>query len=123
MIVGEGATSVKPIIVTRPVDVYGAVVDKSYLVLDQSVASDTWEFSHNFGRLPVVTVLDNDGNVLNPDNIRVDLNTVSVTFATPVAGRIVVASVGGAYSDPNTILVNPASIAGYPDGTIVLRTS
>jgi hypothetical protein len=122
VIVGNGQAS-KPIVVAKPNDKYGKPIDSSYLVYTQTTPAMAWTINHNFGRLPVVNVLDDIGNVLTPDNIKIDLNTVVITFGVATAGRAVVASVGGAYSDDESILVNPESSEGLPDGTIILRTN
>jgi hypothetical protein len=121
MIVGPGTQNGKPFVVREPVDRYGSPLDDSYIVHNQTVASDTWIIEHNFGRLPLVTVLDDDNNVIQA-SVKIELNTATVTFDAPTTGQAIVASVGGAYSDDETILVNPESTEGYPDGTIILRT-
>lgn len=123
MIIGNGYVSPQPIVVPKPQDRYGVAIDKSYMVFEQSVPAEIWNINHDMGRIPTIEVIDNDGNVLTPDNIKLDLNTATVTFLSAQTGRAMIATVGGAYSDQNTILVNPQSIDGYPDGTIILRTS
>lgn len=123
MIVGDGTISPNTIVVKKPIDQYGHIVDKSYMLFAQSVPATVWNIEHNMGRIPNIEVLDNDGNVLNPDNIKLDLNTATITFAAATVGKAVIATVGGAYSDASNILVNPSSTDGYPDGTIILRTS
>lgn len=60
-----------------------------YLVFTQSVASAVWTITHNFGLSPVVRLMDSSGNTVYATPVDVDLNTVSVTFPTPQAGKAV----------------------------------
>lgn len=55
----------------------------------QAGAASTWgPIAHNLGRRPNVTVYDVSGNQIAPD-IYASTTTVSLVFATPVAGTAV----------------------------------
>jgi hypothetical protein len=59
-------------------------------LFEQDTPSDLWTIAHNFGRLPIVTVYDMDGN-LHPfvPALALDLNTIVLTPNPPLAGKAV----------------------------------
>lgn len=54
---------------------------------DQNVAASTWTIVHNLGFFPNVTTVDTLDREFLGDVAYVDLNTVTVTFASAVTGR------------------------------------
>lgn len=68
----------------------------NFAQLSQSVAADTWSFSHNLeNQHPVVTVYDSNNQVLQPLRIEaISDSTLDIVFSTPRSGYAV-ASIGG----------------------------
>ena len=64
------------------------VINQYFATFTQSIAATTWTFDHNLSqRTPVVTVYDNDYNVIIPKNIRGQSeNQLVITFDSPVSG-------------------------------------
>lgn len=60
--------------------------DKNY-VHNQASAAVTWTVVHNLAKFPAVEVVDSGGNWLIPNVQFVDLNTLTVTFATAASGK------------------------------------
>ena len=56
------------------------------LFFTQAIPSASWLISHNFGRYPVVSVSDVDGNNVGADLRNLDINTLSINFASPFSG-------------------------------------
>lgn len=96
---------------------------KSYMAYTQSDPALVWNIEHDFGRLPVVEVLDNDGNVIQPQSMNVNLLTVTINFSTPTSGQAVLATIGKPYTDSSSVVVDPSSVDTEPDGTIIIRTN
>lgn len=59
----------------------GVFVDRS--------ESDIWSMDHNFGKYPSVTLLDGAGDPIEAQVEYTNLNTVTIHFTAPVAGRII----------------------------------
>ena len=84
--------------------------DGSYVFLDVTVPSTSWQFDHNLGqRYPIFQVYDVDGKVLIPGEIvTVDSNTALINFSSPQTGKVI-ASLGtgpaglSQYFDSNTV--------------------
>ena len=60
--------------------------DKTF-VFTQAVAAATWNIVHNLGKYPAVFVVDSAASVVVGDIKYVDLNTVTVTFASGFTGQ------------------------------------
>lgn len=58
-----------------------------YYVHDQTTASDTWTITHNLGRNPSVTVIDDVDEYVVADVIYVDTNQLQVKLASAITGR------------------------------------
>lgn len=52
----------------------------------QSSPDTVWSITHNLGKKPSITIMDDSGNMLIPDITYVDDNTVRLTFNTPMSG-------------------------------------
>ena len=52
----------------------------------QSVASDTWEITHDLDKYPSVTVVDSGGNVVVGDVRYIDTSNIVVTFRGAFSG-------------------------------------
>lgn len=63
-----------------------AAIGAPPLLFDQMVASDTWVIAHTFPFHPVVTVWDNNGDVVDPDIEYQDPTHVVIRFAFPYTG-------------------------------------
>lgn len=53
----------------------------------QSVASDTWNVTHNLGKYPSVSVVDSGGNLVDGEVKYVTNNRISITFTSPFSGK------------------------------------
>lgn len=54
----------------------------------QAVANVTWTISHNKNNIKyIVQVVDDNNDVIVPDNIRVEANTATLTFTAAQSGR------------------------------------
>ncbi len=51
--------------------------------------STTWNYTHNLGRIPQVTVLDDTGNEFDADPQFPDLNNITIEFITPKTGKLI----------------------------------
>lgn len=60
--------------------------DKNF-VFTQAVAAATWNIVHNLGKYPSVFVVDSADNVVMGDVKYIDINTVTITFASGFAGQ------------------------------------
>lgn len=54
---------------------------------EQSVASDTWNVTHNLGKYPSVSVVDSGGNLVDGEVKYVTNNRISITFTSPFSGK------------------------------------
>lgn len=64
--------------------------DDMYFEQDFTVPSSTWAITHNFGKSPNVRIIDHNGNTAYPGTQdSEDLNTVYVTWPTPMTGKAV----------------------------------
>lgn len=78
-------TSVVVLPVAGPTGPAGAPGGSTY-THTQSTPAASWAITHNLGRYPQVTVVDNAGVRLFPDLTYDSLNTVTVTHAVPTTG-------------------------------------
>lgn len=100
-----GSTSVgdhNDVALTSPVDGQALVYDgsnfvnqKVFHIHDQASAATTWTVTHNLGQKYCnVVIVDDQDEVIIPESIKFDsTNTLTVTFNTAVAGKVVVAGV------------------------------
>ena len=63
--------------------------DIMYFEYTQSVPAGDWYVTHNLGKYPNVEIIDSGGNAILADVNFVDLNTVHVTFAGMMTGKVV----------------------------------
>jgi hypothetical protein len=56
-------------------------------VFTQGNASKTWTVTHNLGKFPQVTVIDNVGDMVYGDVQYIDQNTLKITFSMPISGK------------------------------------
>lgn len=52
----------------------------------QATPAASWPIAHGLGHYPQVTIVDNAGNRMIADLAYVDVNTITVTHAAPLAG-------------------------------------
>jgi hypothetical protein len=52
----------------------------------QASAADIWNISHNLGRYPSATVVDNAGRQIEPDLTYLDANLLRLDFTVPMSG-------------------------------------
>lgn len=100
-----GSTSVgdhNDVALTSPVDGQALVYDgsnfvnqKVFHIHDQASAATTWTVTHNLGQKYCnVVIVDDQDEVIIPESIKFDsTNSLTVTFNTAVAGKVVVAGV------------------------------
>lgn len=125
----------------------GSVSIEGRSVVQQFSSSLTWSFVHNLGeQFPTLEVYDSNNQVIIPSTITAtNANTLTITFAVPVAGRATATLGGGlptisgsfenyiltavsgspAWVNPNTITVATASYAltaSYAENIIVSGT-
>ncbi len=125
----------------------GSVSIEGRSVVQQFSSSLTWSFVHNLGeQFPTLEVYDSNNQVIIPSTITAtNANTLTITFAVPVAGRATATLGGGLPSisgsfenyiltavsgvpvwvNPNTITVATASYAltaSYAENIIVSGT-
>lgn len=55
-------------------------------VFNQVSAQPTWIIPHNFNKIPVITITDLSGNLLEANIIHLDHNTAQVDFTVAVSG-------------------------------------
>lgn len=56
----------------------------------QSTPASTWNITHNLGRFPHVSLLEDDGTEFEADVVHSDNNTVVVIFPSPHTGTAIV---------------------------------
>ena len=66
--------------------VAGAGSDKNYYHI-QSVASNQWVIPHSLGKFPIITVVDDVGNVVIGDIIYTDLNNITLNLSKAITGK------------------------------------
>ena len=54
---------------------------------EQTTPASSWLIAHGLGRLPTVTLIDEDGYSWSPDVRYVDDNTVMLFFPAPTTGK------------------------------------
>jgi len=62
--------------------------DKNYVHL-QGPPSNTWSFTHNLDKKPSVTIIDSSGNMVVGSLTYVDLNNITLQFASPISGEAI----------------------------------
>ena len=92
--------------------VAGRIALSNDFIHDQSIASDTWTVSHGIGSKYVsVTVYNSSDEVVIPESIVLnDINTLTITFASPVSGKAAV----GDTATSKFVIINP----NYPNSFI-----
>lgn len=56
--------------------------------MTQSSPSGVWNLAHNQASYPVVVVVDNGGNLIDPDILYVDINNIRLVFSAPTSGIV-----------------------------------
>jgi len=59
--------------------------DETYVHV-QNVASDTWSITHNLGKKPAITVMDNNGYEWDVSVQHLSINAAIVSLLTPMTG-------------------------------------
>lgn len=59
------------------------------VVYTQSVAASTWTVTHNLGKYPQVTIIDDNGVAMVGTVTYTSLNAISVTFTSAVTGKLI----------------------------------
>lgn len=62
--------------------------DKNFVYL-QGPPSTTWSFTHNLNKKPSITIIDSSGNMVVGSLTYVDLNNVTLQFASPISGEAI----------------------------------
>lgn len=57
-----------------------------YLEYIQNQAQTTWLISHNFGKIPTISVFDGDFNLVKVDMRHLDINVTQINFSFPFSG-------------------------------------
>lgn len=60
-----------------------------YIYDRNSIVAATWIIDHNLNKYPQVTLIDDDGNLIEADVSYGNLNQVTITFAEPQSGKAV----------------------------------
>lgn len=76
-------------IIQREVEQYFANYNAGFVYDRNHVVAATWIITHNLGKYPQVTLLDDDGNEFEADVFFNNLNQVTVVFAEPASGKAV----------------------------------
>lgn len=66
----------------------GGTVDANF-VYNQNIVSSIWIVTHNLNKLPSVQLEDSSGDSVIGDVDYLDLNTVRVSFAFPISGKVI----------------------------------
>lgn len=61
----------------------GFVYDRNF------INASSWIIDHNLNKYPQVTIIDDDGNLVDADILYNTLNQVTITFAIPRSGKAV----------------------------------
>ena len=67
----------------------GGGVGTGYLYDRNSIVAANWIIDHNLSKYPQVTLIDDEGNLIEADIFYNSLNQVTVTFAEPTSGKAV----------------------------------
>lgn len=62
-------------------------VGSQTFIYEQSIASTTWNITHNLNQFPSVTIVDSGGTVVIGDVQYVNSNSVTLSFVAPFGGR------------------------------------
>lgn len=82
-----GGTDIK-ITYNRNITQEDVTGDKHYTHL-QGPPSNTWSFTHNLNKKPSVTIIDSAGNMVVGSLTYVDLNNITLQFASPISGEAI----------------------------------
>ncbi len=52
----------------------------------QTEASSIWIICHNLGKFPSITIIDSDGDQVEGDVSRVNMDVIKLTFSIPIIG-------------------------------------
>jgi hypothetical protein len=52
----------------------------------QNTPESTWNVTHNFGKIPSVTITDSSGNEVEGEVTHIDLNSLTIVFSASFAG-------------------------------------
>jgi len=83
----SGGASVRLVGTQGPAGASGSGGGSTY-THTQSSALASWTVAHNLGRKPSITVVDNLDNRIEPDVTYLDTNTVRVTHASALIGKV-----------------------------------
>ena len=61
------------------------LTDKTYSTPE--MYGDVWQIQHNLGKFPSVSIVDTSGNMIYAEIQYNDLNNITITFASSVAGK------------------------------------
>lgn len=64
------------------------LINANQFTFSQSTASNTWTVNHNLGRIPLVTTVNDAGQVIIGDVTHVDSNNVTINFSEALTGTI-----------------------------------
>ncbi len=54
----------------------------------QDYSATTWTITHNLGKYPAVTVVDDNGNIMYGDVTYTNQNSISIVFTSEVNGKV-----------------------------------
>jgi len=57
------------------------------MVYVQATPATVWEIQHNFHKYPSVSIIDDDGQIMEGQVDYVDTDNLAITFSEPVSGR------------------------------------
>ena len=56
-------------------------------IFEQAVAATTWDITHNLGKFPSVTVINNNNIVINGEVTYIDTNNIQLNFSAGFSGK------------------------------------
>lgn len=82
-----GETSIK-ITYNKNITQEDVTGDKNFVYL-QGPPSNTWNIQHNLNKKPSVTIVDSSNNIVTGSLVYVDLNNITLQFASPISGEAI----------------------------------
>lgn len=85
-------SAVDPKVIEAEIEQYlqdNGIVSAGYTYDRHYVAASTWIIDHNLNKFPQVTLIDDEGNIIDADVAYGSLNQVTITFAEPQSGKAV----------------------------------
>lgn len=67
----------------------GDAGDGTYTLFSQDAPASIWTITHTLGRYPDVTILDSTGRVVWADVEYPSVSQVTITFASPQIGKVI----------------------------------